>query len=65
VSIKVGSFVNVYWENISCEMGLKVLSLPCAEGDCWTLQRPGGTEIKIIHFGKMEETVDPSIDGPF
>jgi hypothetical protein len=58
--IKQGSIVNVYWEYIAWERHVEVISSPCAEGDCWTLKRKDGTEIKIQHFAKMEE--DKSIE---
>ena len=57
MSIKVGSIVNVFYDNGNwSEREVEIISSPCAGGDCWTVKRKDGKEVKIQHYGKMEET---------
>ena len=53
--IKKGDKVNIYWEHLTAEFGLEVLSSPCGVGDCWTLKRPSGTIINVMFFAIMEQ----------
>lgn len=52
--IKIGDFVNIYWENITKEEYCKVLYIPCDTGDSWRLQRINGDIFYIMNFCKME-----------
>lgn len=64
MSIKTGSLVNLYWENVYWEKELEVIYMPCAEGDSWIFKRKDGVEIRTNCFCKMEE-ISKVEDKPF
>ena len=51
--IKKGDFVNVFFESVEHEFGIKVLYVPSATGDSWHLERKDGTIVYIQTFTKM------------
>jgi len=53
--IEVGDLVDVYWENVECEIALKVLYIPSATGDSWRFQRTTQdmTTIYVQGYSKM------------
>ena len=51
--IKIGDFVNVYFNGIEHEFSVQVLYTPFATGDVWSVKRQDGTIVDIQSFCKM------------
>ncbi|GEM_PF-5674699 len=56
--IGVGSWVNVYWENVPAEFNVMVSLFPADPASGWAFLRNDGSEIFVNNFCKIEEIKD-------
>ena len=54
--IQEGDLVDVFWENVECEIALKVTSVPCNPIDTWCFQRTTEDET-VIYAGSFSKMV--------
>jgi len=56
--IEVGDIVDVYFEQVQCELNCVVEYIPAATGDCWYLWKPDGDIVAVMNFAKMVKKAD-------
>ena len=52
-TIKKGDTVDIHWETLMGEFGVKILYTPCQTGDCFTAEREDGTILNVQNYCKM------------
>ena len=53
MSIQIGDRVDIFWDQITPEMDVRVVGLPYNTGDSWVVERLDGTIVYVQLFGKM------------
>ncbi len=51
--ISEGDTVDIHWENLMAEFGVKILYTPCQTGDSFTAEREDGTILNVQNYCKM------------
>ena len=66
-AIGIGDLVDVLFEHVQSEHGVRVIYVPCDTGDSWHFKREDGTTVYVQNFSKIVRVkqAEPIGDVPF